>query len=75
MKKNYLLTVELDDAARMSAPEASLRFEIAAFTAALVEFHTPLQERLFKPRVTVTPLDGYQAAILTPTPCPSQEGN
>lgn len=66
MKRLFLVTVELDDAATLSQPLGYLAGEVAEFTKALVEFHTPQQERLFAPRVLCVALDDYQAAILEP---------
>ncbi len=66
MKKVLLVTVELDDEATISQPLGYIAGEVAEFTQALFQFHTPMQERLFSPRVLCVALDDYQAAILQP---------
>ena len=64
--QHFLVTVELDDAATLSQPLGYVAGEVAQFTQALFQFHTPQQERLFAPRVLCLALDDYQAAILEP---------
>ena len=66
MKKNFLITVEIEeaDAATLKVTEKYLHTEIEAYMGALFQFH--MGRALFKPVVKCLPLDAYQAAILQP---------
>ena len=64
--QHFLVTVQLDADAKVSQPLGYIAGELAEFTQALFQFHTPQQERLFAPRVLCLALDDYQAAILEP---------
>ena len=66
MKKNFLITVEIEaaDASTLKVTEKYLHTEIEAYMGALFQFHTG--RALFKPVVKCLPLDAYQAAILQP---------